>query len=117
MNKTQMHEFNEDFISRYAKRLSLGEDLRMVWEREFTATETGIKFFELDKEYVSDDGKEKIKYLGMLDEAYSLIEYHGEQVEVEMFHNNRSEYIVLHWGRQTVEFHADGIPYNPEIDK
>ena len=83
MKNSEMHEFNADFISRYAKRLSR-EDLRMVWNREFTATETGVAFFQLDKEYVSDDGKETIKYLGMLDEAYSLIEYLGEEVEVEM---------------------------------
>lgn len=115
MKNSEMHEFNADFISRYAKRLSR-EDLRMVWDREFTATETGVAFFQLDKEYVSDDGKETIKYLGMLDEAYSLIEYQGEEVEVEMQHNNRTEYIIIHRGSQTVEFHADGKAYNPEID-
>ena len=64
ITEKQLHEFNSEFISRYAKILSKGkrvEEMQHNHWRELSAFETGIKCFHLGEEYKSEDGNYILK--------------------------------------------------------
>lgn len=51
-----IHRFIEDFSSRYAYRISKGEDLRALYDFELEAFMEDLKVFHIDTEYTNEAG-------------------------------------------------------------
>lgn len=99
-----LHKFNDDFVTRYSDILSTGVDMRNVFERELSCHETGIKFFEIGKEYIVSD-RYKIKVVCQIEEyALGVIVNDDYDIELEIFHDDESEYLMLPIDRgQTIQ--------------
>lgn len=90
----KLHQFNDEFTTRYAKQLSIGFDLTNVFERELSALETGIKFFEIGKEYTSEG--HTVKIVCQIEEAFFGVILDGEEeYQVEIMHDEESEYFIV----------------------
>lgn len=87
----QLHEFNDTFITRYAKQLSEGKDMRNVFERELSCYETGIAFFEIGAEYFQNG--HSLEVLCMIEESSFGVLFDGEELMVDIQHDDESEYI------------------------
>lgn len=108
LTKEQIHEFNSDFITRYAEPLSEGIDMIAVWERELSCLETGIVPFEIGNEY-SLNGRFTVKILSQIEEhSFGVLVtdnmYNDEYVEeCEIFHDDQSEYIMVNAGGKRIQ--------------
>lgn len=51
-----IHRFIEDFSSRYASRISKGEDLKALYDFELEAFMEDLKVFHIDTEYTNEAG-------------------------------------------------------------
>lgn len=90
----KLHQFNDEFTTRYAKQLSIGFDLTNVFERELSAFETGIKFFEIGKKYTSEG--HTVKIVCQIEEAFFGVVLDGEEeYQVEIMHDEESEYFIV----------------------
>lgn len=104
LDRNDIHKFNDEFTSRYADRLSKGEDLKFVWEFELGCVETGLKYFELDKSYTN--------LLGLTitvrnrREDFIIVEYEGELYEADYGHEDGVEFLVL----SDALWYADSTP-------
>lgn len=107
ITEQQLHEFNSDFITRYAKILSKGkrkEEMQHNHWREISAFETGIKYFQLGKEYKSEDGNYILKIKGMIEEHSFSATVNGKRVTLEIFHDDVSEYLIYHTCGKKIQF-------------
>ena len=107
ITKEQLHEFNSEYITRYAKILSKGkrkEEMQHNHWRELSAFETGIKCFHLGEEYKSEDGNYILKIKGMIEEHSFSATVNGKRVSLEIFHDNESEYLVYHTFDKKIQF-------------
>ena len=107
ITEQQLHEFNSEFITRYAKILSKGkrkEEMQHNHWRELSAFETGIKCFHLGEEYRSEDGSYILKIKGMVEEHSFSATVNGKRVNLEIFHDNESEYLVYHTFGKDIQF-------------
>lgn len=89
----QLHKFNDDFISRYAKELNDGRDLRFIFEFELSCFETGLKHFYLGQTYTNSDG-EVMKVIDRREDML-IIKYDGDYYGIDYFHNDGMEYCVM----------------------
>lgn len=103
-----LHQFNDEFVSRYSDILSVGNDMRNVFERELSCFETGIRFFEITKLYTIDE-RYSFFITGQIEEyAFGVCvvdkKLNDECVEeCEIFHDDESEYIYINVGRQRIQ--------------
>lgn len=88
-----LHKFNFDFITRYAKQLSEGKDLRFIFEYELSCFETGLNCFYLGKTYTNPDGK----VMTVIDrrEDFLVIEFEEELYVVDYWHEDNIEYCLM----------------------
>ncbi len=90
----QLHQFNDEFISRYSKQLSCGINMTNVFERELSCFETGIRYFEIGKEYTSEG--HTVKIVCQIEEAFFGVILDGEEeYQVEILHDEKSEYLNI----------------------
>lgn len=104
LNQEDIHKFNESFSSRYASRLSKGEDLKFVWEFELGCVETGLKYFELDKSYTNKLGLTIT--IRQRREDFLIVEYDSELYEADYGHEDGVEFLVL----SDALWYADSTP-------
>lgn len=106
LNWEKLHQFNFDFVTRYAKQLSDGKDLRFVFEYELSCAETGLKNFYLGKSYKNSDNE----VMTVVDrrEDMLVIEYKGEYYEVDYWHEDDIEYCIM----DDIEWSATDIQAN-----
>ena len=102
----QVHKFNDEYVTRYAHIISEGkrvDEMKRNHWRELAAFETGIKCFHIGGEYTSEDKRHILKIGGMVEEHSFYGELDGEEVVLEIFHDDESEYLVYHpeWGDKT----------------
>lgn len=88
-----LHQFNFDFCTRYAKQLSEGVDLRFVFEYELSCFETGLNCFHLGQKYTNEEGET----MTVVDrrEDMLVIEYNGEFYGVDYFYEGNIEYCIM----------------------
>lgn len=104
----ELHKFNDDFITRYSDILSAGVDMRNVFERELSCHETGIKFFEIGKEYSLNE-RYSIMITGQMEEHSFAVcvndnKFNDEYVEeCEIFHDDKTEYIMVNVGGKRIQ--------------
>lgn len=71
-----VHRFIEDFSSRYASRISKGEDLRALYDFELEAFMEDLKVFYIDTTYKNEaDIEVTVKSRG---DGFLVVEYEGE---------------------------------------
>ena len=108
LTKEQVRKFNSEYISRYKKILSQGkrvEEMQHCHWRELSAYETGIKYFQLGKEYKSEDGNYILKIGGMIEEhSFSATINRRRRVVLEIFHDDESEYLIYHTFGKDIQF-------------
>ena len=107
ITEQQLHEFNSEFITRYAKILSRGkrkEEMQHNHWREISAFETGIKYFQLGKEYKSEDGNYILKIGGMIEEHSFYATVNRRSAVLEIFHDDESEYLIYHTCGKKIQF-------------
>ena len=107
LTKEQVRKFNSEYISRYKKILSKGkrvEEMQHNHWREISAFETGIKYFQLGKEYKSEDGNYILKIGGMIEEHSFYATVNRRRVVLEIFHDDESEYLIYHHYGKKIQF-------------
>ena len=108
ITEKQLHEFNSEYITRYAKILSKGkrkEEIQHNHWRELSAFETGIKCFHLGEEYRSEDGNYILKIGGLIEEhSFSATVNRRRKVVLEIFHDDTSEYLIYHTCGKKIQF-------------
>jgi hypothetical protein len=92
LSNRDVHGFIEDFTDRYSLRMSLGEDLRDLYNFELEAFCEGVKVFLLDMKYINNAGIEMT--VRDRKEDYIVIEVEGEFYEAEHWYENGLEYII-----------------------
>ena len=119
----QLHQFNDEYITRYAHILSEGkrvEEMKRNHWRELSCFETGLKCFRIGGTYESNevylDGKKThyirkhiLKIKGMFDETSFSCNIDGEDEVVEFDHDDESEtidYFPYEHGRLRIHFKA-----------
>lgn len=96
LTQEQIHEFIDDFTTRYKTFISVGMDLTNVYERELTAFENGTSFFEIGKTYSCiEEGHPDITIRGQREESWLVYELDGDLDEAEIFHDEDGEYIFV----------------------
>ena len=104
----RLHQFNDEFTTRYADILSQGVDYRHVFERELSCHEAGIKYFHIGDEYQIGD-RYAIKITCQIEEyAFGVnvidnITKDDYVEECEIHHDDESEYFFLNVGRQRIQ--------------
>lgn len=102
----KLHQFNFDFVTRYAKQLSEGKDMRFVFEYELSCFESGLKNFYLGQTYKNSEG-EIMKVVDRREDML-VIEYQGEYYEVDYWHEGDVEYCIMN----DIEWSATDIQAN-----
>lgn len=74
-NNSDVHRFVEEFSSRYASRISKGEDLRVLYDFELGAFMEDLKVFHIDTEYENSSGI--VITVRQRGEDYLVFEYEG----------------------------------------
>lgn len=94
--REKLHKFIDEFTTRYAKRLSEGQYLKHVYDRELMRWNNGISWFYLDKEYTSVDGTKTVTVRGQFDE-YDLfvVDENGDCEQVYIDHDDYGEIFYL----------------------
>lgn len=92
-DRDKLHDFNFDFCSRYAKRLSEGKDMRFIFEYELSCYETGLNCFHLGQKYTNPEGEE----MKIVDrrEDFLVIEFAEELYSVDYWHEGGTEYCIM----------------------
>lgn len=93
--KEELHNFIDGFTTRYAKRLSKGENMKHIYRRELMLWQNGMRFFLQDKEYTSVDGTRKVTIRGQFDEYDLWVECEDGSIE-EVFADH-DDYGEVFW--------------------
>lgn len=93
LTEADIHRFNDGFTSRYAGRLSKGEDLTFVWDYEIGCMQTGVKCFELDREYTNRIGLTIT--VRQRREDFLIVEYEGDLYEADYGREDGTEFLVV----------------------
>lgn len=102
----KLHQFNFDFVTRYAKQLSEGKDMRFIFEYELSCFESGLKCFHLGQTYKNLNGG----VMKVVDrrEDMLVIEFVEELYSVDYWHEDNVEYCIL----DEIEWSAEDIQAN-----
>ena len=94
LTNEEVHRLIENFTDRYSVRLSMGEDLRFVFDYELEAYSEGVKVFLLDREYENNASLSII--VRERKEDRIIVEYEEELYEVfDFFIEEGVETLIL----------------------
>lgn len=106
LSEQEVHDFVDEFTTRYAVQLNEGRDLRFVYDFELSCLETGLKHFYLGQTYTNKDGD--IMVVVDRREDMLVIEYKGEWYGVDYWHEDGMEWCVM----EETRWSADDIQQN-----
>lgn len=93
LSEQEVHDFVDEFTTRYAVQLNEGRDLRFVYDFELSCLETGLKHFYLGQTYTNKDGD--IMVVVDRREDMLVIDYKGEWYGVDYWHEDGMEWCVM----------------------
>lgn len=97
LTKEEVHNFIEEFTTRYKDYLNENRDMRNVFERELNCLIANSKCFKIGEKYSNNDRSKSITIENQIEE-HSLIvkDNYGEYYECFILYDEVGEYIKLH---------------------
>lgn len=93
--KKELHDFIDGFVTRYKGRLSQGQNLKHIYDRELMRWMNGISWFCLDGTYIGSDGS-RLTVRGQFEEYDLFVEdKDGDIEQVYIDHDDIGEIFFL----------------------